>query len=381
MKSILVSIPLFALLAGCGESPNPSHTATAESPVAVRTQAASFQGWPDNYEATGTVRARTAAAISSKVMGYVREVTVQTGDRVEAGKALVRLDARDLEAGYRQAEAARNEAQSAVAEVESAVAAAKANLDLAQVTDRRMQDLFDKKSISNQEMDETNARLKAAQAGYDAARSKQAQLKQKIAQAEEAVQSAAIMKSYAEITAPFAGTVTEKRVDPGNLATPGFPLLTLEREGSYRLEANVEESKLPLIRRGQAVDVMIDAIGQRLRAQVSEIVPAVDAASRSYIVKIDLPAHPQLRSGIFGRAIFPLGTRRVLAIPSEAVVERGQVQSVFVADGGVARVRLVTLGTSAAGQREVLSGLAAGEMIVVPIPSQLADGAKVEVRQ
>ena len=83
-----------------------------------------------------------------------------------------------------------------------------------------------------------------------------------------------------------------------------------------------------------------------LNARVSEIVPAVDSASRTYTVKMDLPATPHLRSGMFGRAVFPLGARKVLAVPPRPLVERGQLQSVFVVENGVARTRLVTAGTA-----------------------------------
>ena len=107
----------------------------------------------------------------------------------------------------------------------------------------------------------------------------------------------------------------------------------------------------------------------------------MDAASRSFVVKIDLPAEGSLRSGLFGRAVFGSGRRTVLSVPAAAVVERGQLQSVFVVEGGLAHVRLVTLGDTQDGRREVLSGLAAGETVVAPVPHELADGAKVEVRQ
>ena len=87
--------------------------------------------------------------------------------------------------------------------------------------------------------------------------------------------------------------MTAKSVDPGNLAAPGAPLLTIERDG-YRLEASVEESRLSAIRPGQPVSVTLDGINRTIDARVSEIVPAVDAASRAYIVKIDLPADAEL---------------------------------------------------------------------------------------
>ena len=106
----------------------------------------------------------------------------------------------------------------------------------------------------------------------------------------------------------------------------------------------MDESKLASVRVGQAVEVVIDASDRKLNARVSEIVPSVDAASRTYIVKLDLPATPQLRTGMFGRAIFPLGVQKVVAVPLAALMERGQLQSVFVVEDGVAHTRLVTTG-------------------------------------
>jgi RND family efflux transporter MFP subunit len=313
-------------------------------------------------------------------MGYVQQVSVQVGDRVREGQILVTLGAREVEEGVRGAEAGRAEVQSAIPEAESAVAAAKANLDLAQTTFKRMEDLAAKQSISNQEFDEASARLKAAQANYEMARSKRAQLDPRLARAEQELRSATIMRDYAKIAAPFAGIVTAKSVEPGNLATPGAPLLTIEQDGVYRLEASVDESRLPSALAGATVEVALEGVERKLNARVSEVVPAVDAASRSSIVKIDLPAIPQLRSGMFGRAFFPLGRRTVVVAPRAALVERGQLQSVFVVEDGTARTRLITTGQRAKDAMEVLSGLNAGEKVVTPIPAGLQDGARLEVR-
>ena len=346
----------------------------------MQTVAATAEQWPVGYEAVGTVRARTAAAISSKVMAYVREVRVQAGDAVREGQLLIMLDARDLEANYKRAEAGRDEARSAQVEADSALAAANAQLDLAKVTFGRMQELFDKKSISNQEFDEATARRKAAEAAYQMAAAKGAQVLAKIAQAEQELQAAGITRGYAELRAPFGGVVTAKTAEPGSMATPGAPLLTVERAGAYRLEAAVEESRVRSIRAGQPVSVSLEALGRTFEARVSEIVPAVDAASRAYVVKIDLPTVAQLRSGMFGRAMFSSGARSVLAVPAAAVSERGQLQSVLVADGGYARTRLITIGQKSGDQVEVLSGLSAGEKVICPLPQSLADGARVEAR-
>src|SRR6476660_1426885 len=139
-------IPLAFWLAGCGEHPGKTNEAGSAPPVSVQTFTAKQVQWPSIYEATGTVRARTSTVIAAKLMGYVREVKVQTGDRVREGQPLVTLDARDLDVNSRRAEAALEEVRSSIPEADSAVAGAKANLDLTQTTFSRMQELFNKKS-------------------------------------------------------------------------------------------------------------------------------------------------------------------------------------------------------------------------------------------
>ena len=378
--SLFLPIPVL-LLTSCGSEPARRAAQPQAPPVAVQVAAVNTQDWPTSYQATGTVRARTTAVISSKVMGYVQQVSVQVGDRVRQGQALITLDARDLDVSLRRAEAGGAEVESAIPELENATAAAKANLDLAQTTFKRMEELAVKKSISNQELDEASARLKSAQANYDMVRSRRAQVNSKMAVVEQEVRAAGIMRDYAKLAAPFSGVVITRTVEPGNLATPGAPLLTIEQDGLYRLEASVDESKLFSVRVGQAVEAVLEATDKKLNARVSEIVPSVDAASRTYIVKLDLPASPELRTGMFGRAIFPLGTQKVVAVPLAALTERGQLQSVFVVEDGVAHTRLVTTGRRTAGAAEVLSGLDAGEKVVLPVPVGLQDGARVEVRQ
>ena len=376
MKPYFLFLPIpVLLLTSCGSEPTRRAAQPQAPPAAVETALIATQDWPASYQATGTVRARTTATISSKVMGYVQQVNAQVGDHVRQGQVLITLDARDLDVSLRRAEV-----ESAIPELENATAAAKANLDLAQTTFQRMQELAAKKSISNQELDEASARLKAAQANYEMMRSRRAQVSSKTAVVEQEVRAAGIMRDYARLGAPFSGVVITRTVEPGNLATPGSPLLTIEQDGLYRLEASVDESKLASVRVGQAVEAVLEA-DRKLSARVSEIVPSVDAASRSYIVKLDLPAAPRLRTGMFGRAIFPLGMQKVVAVPLAALTERGQLQSVFVAEDGVAHTRLVTTGRRTKDAAEVLSGLNAGEKVVLPVPVGLQDGARVEVRQ
>jgi RND family efflux transporter MFP subunit len=377
---IMISAFLAVLVAACGGHAPTRTEAERVPPVAVRTIQVQTVDWPITYEAPGTVRARTASTLSSRVMGYIREIHVQPGDQVIAGQLLVTIDSRDLDASVRQAQAAEAEANSAIAEADNGIAAAKARLLLSEVTFKRMESLHKDTSISDQEFDEAQAQLKTAQASLEMAQSKRAQLDAKITQAKRALESAGVMQSYSRIHAPFAGIVTEKAAQPGQLATPGSPLVTIEQAGGYRIEAPVEESLLGRVRLGQTLRVHLDVHGKTLEARVDEIVPAVDVQSRAFLVKAALPPAAGLRSGLFGRLLIDRGTKQVVTVPAEAISLRGELQSVFVVDDGVARTRMVIAGARREGNAEILSGLVAGERVIHPRPGNVADGMKVEVR-
>jgi RND family efflux transporter MFP subunit len=372
---------LVMVLAGCGggekhEAKKPENLPAVSATVVT----AKEETVPDSYEATGTVKARVTSVLSARIMGYIREIRAQAGDNVKAGQVVAVIDAKEIETGLRQAEAARNEARGAMPEVTNAIAAAQAQLDLAESTYQRMKSLLDQKSITQQEFDEVAARRRMAQANLEMARAKRVQLEQKIRQADEAVAQAGLMKGYTEVLAPFAGTVIERKAEAGMLAAPGMPLLVVEQAGGYRLEAGVDESRIRSIRAGMAVQVQLETAEQPQDARVEEIVPMLDAGSRTFTVKIGLRGG-LLRSGMFGRARFSAGEKKALTVPSFALVRQGQVEKVFVAESGTARGRLITTGQARGGAVEVLSGLKAGELVVSPVPATLQDGSRIEVRQ
>ncbi|HEY3439915.1 MAG TPA: efflux RND transporter periplasmic adaptor subunit [Paludibaculum sp.] len=369
-----------AWMTGCGGEHAAVKKAEDLPAVTVNVTEAAEATVAEEYVATGTVKARTTTVLSARVMGYLRELKPQAGEMVKAGDVVAILDAKEIETGVRQAEAARNEARSALPEADNAIAAAKAQLDLANSTFQRMKSLLDQKSITSQEFDEVAARQRMAQANHEMARARRQQLEQKIHQADEAVTQATIQRGYTTVTAPFAGIVVERKAEPGMLAAPGVPLLVIEQAGSYRLEAGVEESRLGRMRIGMPVKVELESSEQPLNGRVEEIAPALDAGSRTFTVKIGITGGGTLRSGMFGRARFAIGEKSALVVPWTALVEQGQVQKVFVVDGGVARGRMVTTGAKQGGTVELLSGLNKGEKLVAPVPAKLTDGGKVEVR-
>jgi RND family efflux transporter MFP subunit len=377
----LVAI-LMLTTASCSSHEARAAAAVAEQRMAaVRIETLADSEIADIYQASGSVRARYSAAIAAKIAANILEVRAQAGDHVQAGQSLITLDRRDLEANLLRSEGARAEAESAIDEAESAITAALVNCELARVTHKRFQDLLANVSVSQQEFDESQARLRSAEAALEMAASNRREILARRGEAEAEITAARVALGYATLTAPFAALVTERKADPGSLATPGVPLLTLEREGNPRLEASIDESRLGLVRVGESVAVEIDALNRSFIGRVAEIVPSVDAATRSLTVKIDLPAVPGLRSGMFGRAGFAIGKRAALLVPQSAVLERGQIRAVYVVEGDTARLRFVTLGEGREDQCEVLSGLTAGERIIVTPPPLLADGGRVAIQE
>lgn len=307
---------------------------------------------PDWLEAVGTVRAAQTSQLASQIMGNIVAMQAHEGERVESGQVLVTIDDAQLRAGFEQATAAELAAQ-------KDVSAAESELALAESTLKRYQQLYEKQSVSPQEFDEIKTRAQSAEARRDMARAA-------LAQADAALTQARTSLGYTRIRAPFAGVVTERKADPGTLASPGVPILTLEDTRNYRLEVTVDERDVRLVHLGQSTPLNIDALGSaEIQGRVVQIVPAADPGSRSFLVKIELPKDAHLRSGLFGRAQFARGERSTILLPHSAVVERGQLQGVYVLDAEhIAGLHYVTLGRTSGQQVEVLSGLDGGEKIV-----------------
>jgi len=323
---------------------------------------------PDLIEAVGTLRAAETSQLAAQMMGNIVEIRVHEGDRIQRGQVLAVIDEAQPRAALDRATAAELVSQ-------QEIAASDSDFALAEATFKRYQGLYDKKSVSPQEFDEVKARYQAAHARQEMARAGQAQAK-------AAVQQARTALSYTHILAPFDGIVTEKKADVGTLASPGMPIFTVEDQRRHRLEATVNETDLRYVRIGQPVPVLIDALGDReLKGKVIEIVPAADPVSRSFLVKVELPSDAALRSGLSGRAEFARGERSALLVPRTAVIERGQLQGIFVLDQNkIAGLRYITLGKPMSGQVEVLAGLEAGEMLVADPGSHELSGKKIEPR-
>jgi RND family efflux transporter MFP subunit len=199
----------------------------------------------------------------------------------------------------------------------------------------------------------------------------------RIDQAKAEIGEASATLDYAKITAPFTGRVIERRVDPGNLASPGTPILVVEEEGQLRVEAAVEESRAGSVHLGDRATVEVDSLAAPLEGKVSEIVPSVDEASRAFLVKVELVGDvSKLRPGMFARAVFHAGSRPRLVVPKTAVTSSGALDRVFVVDGDRARLRMITTGETQGPFTEVLSGLAEGERVVSAPAPTLRDGTR-----
>lgn len=371
---VLGGVAVAALgFAGC--SSGAKATSEAAAPMAVRVATVAMADVADTFEAGGVVQARTTATLTARILAPVREIRVAPGDRVRAGQVLIVLDGRDLEAQARSARAAAAGADQGVIAATAEQQAAAAALTLARTTHERIAGLHARRSATAQELDDATGALRVAEARAAGATARARAAGSNVESARGASDAAGTAASFALVTSPFDGVVTEKMVEPGNMAAPGTPLMRVEDTRGFRLDVRVDESRAGLISRGDVVPVSLDTgagATATIGGTVSEVARAVDADARAFLVKIALPDTPGQRSGTFGRARFSGAARRALRVPDGALVRRGQVTSVFVVENGIARVRLVSVSGT-----EVLAGLSAGDIVVVAPPPALTDGRPV----
>jgi RND family efflux transporter MFP subunit len=326
---------VLALLVGCSGEP-PPRPASEKASARVRVVQVERSSRPVITEVVGTVRAVRSATLAPLISGMVAEIRVGLGSSVRAGEILVRLSAREIEARLEQSRAV--------------AALAKRDRD-------RATTLKEQGAMSS--------------AQYDTAMSQW-----NVAQAREA--EASTLAERMVLRAPFAGVVTAKLANVGDTAMPGQALLVVEAPSALRFEARVPEAAADRLSVGATVPVRLDGLDQDLQGRVAEIQPAADDATRTRLVKVDLPEVAGLRSGRFGRLLVATSDSQTVTIPAEALVRHGQLETVFVVDSGTARLRLVRAGRERDGSLEVVSGLSGNEKVALPGAVELVDGQRVE---
>jgi RND family efflux transporter MFP subunit len=334
VESTFAALALLALFAGCAAEPAARRPPSVPA-VGVRVVTADRSQQPILTEVVGTVRSVREATIAALVSGTVTEIRVGVGSVVRAGEVLVRLSARELDAVREQARAV----------------SAGARQDRDRAITLKAQDA-----------------ITAAQ--YDAAVSQW-----NVAEAREAEAIAVVDRTV--LRAPFAAVVTAKRVDLGETALPGRALLTLESRAANRFEAQVPESASAELAIGQRLPVRIAGLGPELEGRIAEIHPSADDATRARVVKLDLPPTAGLRPGQFGRLLVATERAVSVTVPAEAIVRRGQLETLFVVESGVARLRLVRSGRQREGRVQICAGLTGGEKVAMAAMA-LVDGQRVQ---
>jgi RND family efflux transporter MFP subunit len=340
-RTIHISTGLLLLLAGsfAGCRPKAEPTEPPTLPAAtVRAQTIESKKRIATEEVVGTVRAKLRSVIVAKVSGKIEQLLVVPGQQVQAGETLAVVDAREVQARYDQAVALSQQAEA----------------DL-----KRLTALLEQKVLSQAEFDSAQAKARVTVASRNEAET---------------------LLSYTKVTAPFAGVITRKHADVGDLATPGKPLLDMEDSTALRLEADVPEAVVGRLTLGDRLPVRIAALEKELTGVISEIAPAADPNSRTFLVKLDLPGTTGLRAGQFGRVAMPVGETAALRVPASAVVQRGQMELVFIVSDGKAQLRLVKTGKRSGNEVELVSGVSAGERVVVENVVGLVDGQPVEAK-
>ncbi|MGD8496363.1 MAG: efflux RND transporter periplasmic adaptor subunit [Gemmatimonadales bacterium] len=325
-----------AALTACDRS-EPGRVPPAGEPLTVTTVPVTRSG--ASVEAPATVRSVERAELATRTSGRVLRVPVDAGSTVARGDVVLELDGQDVAARIRQAEAAAERARRSFARIES---------------------LHGDGAATDQELDDVRAQLAAAEAGLEEARAQ---------------------RDYTVLRAPFAGTIVSRSVDPGDLAVPGRPVLSLAGAGALEVVADLPATLEGRVVAGDSLTVLHPESGARLVAVVARVAPAVDAAARRFRVEAALPAgsagSPRLVPGTYVRLELPDPAGETLWVPAGAVVRRGQLAGVFTIDGDVARLRWIREGRRTDGAVEVLGGLTAGEVVVADPAPRLVDGQAV----
>ncbi len=316
------------------ETGSGNHTAAAVHVLTIKTERST-----STMEIMGTVQADDHAVIAARISGHITELPVALGSRVNKGDLLVKINAAEIAAQLLQAKAQ-------LAQADRNLQREKTLLQKGASTPETVRALEDTHRIAAASVNEVQTML-----------------------------------GYATISAPFAGIVTQKNANIGDLAVPGKPLLAIENETRLQVVANIPETMVLKIKVGDDIPLSIPSADFTATGRVKEISPAADPLSRTAPIKLSLPANPNVRSGQFARVSLPEHTVDTISVPQSALLAFGQMERVFTVVDQTARLRLVRTGGLVDGRIEILAGLEPGDRVVISGNKDLVDGQSVTIDQ
>jgi RND family efflux transporter MFP subunit len=342
---------------GVRASLNSTAKNAATTPVAVvYAQPASTAG---EILLPGNIQAYLETPIYARTNGYLKKWYFDIGARVKAGQLLAEIDTPEIDQELRQAEAAELQAQ--------------ANLELAKTTADRWVELLKSDGVSQQEVDQNVSAYKARQADLQAAKANVQRLKD--------------LQSFKEVTAPFSGILTTRSVDVGALIQNGnsAQLFRMAQTNVLRIYVSVPQAYSRSMVAGVPADLEIPEFPHRtFPGKVVRTAGAIDPASRTLLTEVQVPNPTgELLPGSYATVNFHLKlVEPPLAIPSNTLIFRSQgTQVAVVTPQGTAHLKNVTLGRDLGTSIEVLSGIDAGDAIVLNPPDSIGEGDVVNVKQ
>jgi RND family efflux transporter MFP subunit len=390
-----VSLSLVVVASCSGAAGQARGDASRSAAVAVSTAPVQHISIQRTVDLAGTLISPDQAKVSAEAPGVVESVSVQLGDEVRKGQELVRLAPRELELALQRAESAlrQTEAQLGMSGADSqplpddriaTIRTAAANLDDARTQNTRAEQLAGRGLLAGAEVEATRTRLKVAEAAYESALETVRSLKASLQDRRAAYELAQKKLNDAVIKAPVAGAVSERLVQPGEFIKEDTPVVTLVQMDPLKLSTAAQEKYAGVLKPGMAVQFTVESYpNEMFRGRIVSVSPAVDQATRTFVVEAELPnPDHRLKPGFFAKGVILTHIdQNVVAAPDDAVSTLAGVSTVFVIENGKVKPQTVTVGVHQGNLFEIVDGLKGGETLAASNLSQLAAGVAVTTRR
>jgi RND family efflux transporter MFP subunit len=330
--------------------------------------------------------------IMAKVAGYVKSIIVDVGDRVKEGQLLATLEIPEMADDRARAQAALDRSQAEVTRARDQVQQAESAHEIAHLSYSRLAQVSKQKPglVAQQEVDDAHSKDLVAEAQISAARSNLAAAQEQVHVNNAELQKIKTLFDYTRVTAPFAGVITKRYADTGSMIQAGtassiqaMPLVRLSENSLLRLILPVPESAVPTVHIGQQVDVRVKTLNRSFSGRVTRFDEKVSLATRTMDTEVDVP-NPSLIliPGMYAEVNLTLDNRaHVVAVPIPAIdvgSDETSGQLYVVTPANQVEIRKVKLGLQTAAEVEILTGVVAGEMVVIGNRAGLQSGQTVQ---